>query len=174
MFDISWSEILVLGIVALIVVGPKELPTLLRTVGRYMGMIRRQAAEFRAQFDEAMRESELDQIRKDVEGIKTDAENTIRDAGHAFDKEMSDARREFETAGESITKTDAGASAGHDANGMPIDYAASSLPLDATAASAPASEPASGAGSAAVAAAAAAAAATPTPAPAREPAKSEA
>ena len=170
MFDISWSEILVIGIVALIVVGPKELPTLLRTVGRYMGMIRRQAAEFRAQFDEAMRESELDQIRKDVEGIKTDAENTIRDAGQAFDKEMSDARREFETAGESITRSDGTPSLAHDANGLPIDYGASSLPPEAASAPSPASEPASGAGSAAVAAAAAAAAATP----ARAPAKSEA
>ncbi len=48
MFDITSSKLLLLGIVALFVVGPKELPALLRTVGKYMGMIRRQAAEFRA------------------------------------------------------------------------------------------------------------------------------
>ena len=96
MFEISWSEILVIGVVALIVVGPKELPVLLRTVGRYMGIIKRQAAEFRAQFDEAMRESELDQIRKDVESIKSDAENTIRDASRSVENEMAGARREFD------------------------------------------------------------------------------
>ena len=64
MFDLSSSKLLILGIVALIVVGPKDLPILLRTIGKYVGMIRRQAAEFRSQFDEAMRESELDTSRR--------------------------------------------------------------------------------------------------------------
>ena len=59
MFDITSSKLLILGIVALLVIGPKDLPALLRTIGKYMGIIKRQAAEFRAQFDEAMRESEL-------------------------------------------------------------------------------------------------------------------
>ncbi|MEL6872331.1 MAG: Sec-independent protein translocase protein TatB, partial [Pseudomonadota bacterium] len=48
MLDIGWTELLVIGVVALLVVGPKELPGLLRTIGRYVGMIRRQANEFRA------------------------------------------------------------------------------------------------------------------------------
>ena len=60
MFDITSSKLLILGIVALLVIGPKDLPALLRTIGKYMGIIKRQAAEFRAQFDEAMRESELE------------------------------------------------------------------------------------------------------------------
>ena len=102
MFEISWSEILVIGVVALIVVGPKELPTLLRTVGKYMGIIKRQAAEFRAQFDEAMRESELDQIRKDMESIKSDAESTLRDASRSVQTHMDDARREFDSAADSM------------------------------------------------------------------------
>ena len=54
MFDITSSKLLILGIVALLVIGPKDLPALLRTIGKYMGMIKRQAAEFRAQFDETL------------------------------------------------------------------------------------------------------------------------
>ena len=57
MFDITSSKLLILAIVALIVVGPKDLPILLRTIGKYLGIIRRHAAEFRGQFDEAMREA---------------------------------------------------------------------------------------------------------------------
>ena len=45
MFDIGWTELVVIGVVALLVVGPKELPALLRTIGRYMGMVKRQANE---------------------------------------------------------------------------------------------------------------------------------
>ena len=67
MFDITSSKLLILGIVALLVIGPKDLPALLRTIGKYMGIIKRHAAEFRAQFDEAMRESELDELKKEVE-----------------------------------------------------------------------------------------------------------
>jgi sec-independent protein translocase protein TatB len=64
MFDVGGGELLVIGIVALVVIGPKELPGLLRTVGNAMGKVRRMAAEFRGQFDEAMREAELDQAKK--------------------------------------------------------------------------------------------------------------
>jgi Tat protein translocase TatB subunit len=64
MFDITSSKLLILGIVALLVIGPKDLPALLRTIGKYMGIIKRHAADFRAQFDEAMRESELEQLKK--------------------------------------------------------------------------------------------------------------
>src|SRR5260370_39413696 len=96
MFEIGWSEILVVGIVALIVVGPKELPALLRTIGRYAGMMRRQANEFRAQFDEAMREYELDQLKRNVESIKTEAGSTLRSADHSVHSEFADAKREIE------------------------------------------------------------------------------
>ncbi|MGL4636907.1 MAG: Sec-independent protein translocase protein TatB [Beijerinckiaceae bacterium] len=64
MFDIGGGELLVIGIVALVVIGPKELPGLLRTAGNAMGKVRRMASEFRGQFDEAMREAELDQAKK--------------------------------------------------------------------------------------------------------------
>ncbi len=61
MFDIGWSELLVIAIVAIVVVGPKELPRVLRTFGNYAGKLKRTAAEFRRQFDEAMLESELEE-----------------------------------------------------------------------------------------------------------------
>ena len=91
MFDITSSKLLILGIVALLVIGPKDLPALLRTVGKYMGMIKRQAAEFRAQFDEAMRESELAELKKSVETLQRETETSVREATSSVEKQLSDA-----------------------------------------------------------------------------------
>jgi sec-independent protein translocase protein TatB len=66
MFDMSWGEILVIGAVALIVIGPKDLPKALRTVGQMTAKIRRMAGEFQTQFNEAMREAELEDVRRQV------------------------------------------------------------------------------------------------------------
>ena len=66
MFDIGWSELVVIGVVALIAIGPKELPGVLRAVGQWMGKIRRMASEFQGQFREAMHEAELEQLKQDV------------------------------------------------------------------------------------------------------------
>ena len=96
MFDLTSSKLLILGIVALIVVGPKELPFLLRTIGKYVGMIRRQANEFRAQFDEAMREAELDSIKKDLENVARDTENTIRSAQSSVEQDIDKSTRELD------------------------------------------------------------------------------
>src|SRR5712691_7986826 len=96
MFDITSSKLLILGIVALLVIGPKDLPALLRTIGKYMGIIKKHAADFRAQFDEAMRESELDQIKKDVEKLGAEAETTMREAEDSVGKELADARQDVD------------------------------------------------------------------------------
>src|SRR5215210_62763 len=69
MFDLSWGEVMVIGAVALIVIGPKDLPKTLRTLGNMTAKVRRMAAEFQSQFNDAMREAELDEIRKQVEGV---------------------------------------------------------------------------------------------------------
>src|SRR6476619_5284137 len=69
MFDIGWGELVVIGIVALIAIGPKELPTVLRTLGQYMGKVRRMASEFQGQFQEAMREAELVELKKQAEDL---------------------------------------------------------------------------------------------------------
>lgn len=70
MFDISWSELLILGVVTLVFVGPKELPTLMRTLGKYAGVVRRHANDFKAQFDAAMREAELQSMREEVDKMQ--------------------------------------------------------------------------------------------------------
>lgn len=69
MLDMSWGEIMVIGAVALIVIGPKDLPKALRTVGQVTGKLRRMAAEFQGQFNEAMREAELDEVKKQLQGV---------------------------------------------------------------------------------------------------------
>ncbi|QEL21429.1 twin-arginine translocase subunit TatB [Bosea sp. F3-2] len=69
MFDIAWSEMVLIGAVALVVIGPKDLPKALRTVGQTVSRIRRMAAEFQGQFNEAMREAELADLKKQVEDV---------------------------------------------------------------------------------------------------------
>jgi len=67
MFDISWSELLLIAVVALVFIGPKELPGVLRTIGQYTGKIRRMASEFQDQFREAIREAEVADLKKDID-----------------------------------------------------------------------------------------------------------
>jgi sec-independent protein translocase protein TatB len=69
MFDMSWGEVLVIGAVALIVIGPKDLPKALRTLGNMTSQVKKMASEFQSQFNEAMREAELDDIKKEVSGL---------------------------------------------------------------------------------------------------------
>ena len=64
MFDISWGKLVIIGVVALLVIGPKELPAVLRQLGQWMTKIRRMAAEFQGQFNEAMREAEMADLKK--------------------------------------------------------------------------------------------------------------
>jgi sec-independent protein translocase protein TatB len=69
MFDISWSHLMVVLVVAIVVIGPKDLPRVLRSVGRWSGQVKRMARDFQNQFNEALREAELDSLKKDVEDI---------------------------------------------------------------------------------------------------------
>ena len=81
MFDLGWGKIIIIAVIALVVIGPKELPAVLRTVGQWMGKIRRMAAEFQGQFQEAMREAEMADLKKSIDAI-TDA---TRGIGSGFD-----------------------------------------------------------------------------------------
>ena len=72
MFDIGWSELVVIGVVALIVIGPKELPSVLRNIGQMMSKLRSMASEFQGQFQEALREAELDELRKQAEKLSSE------------------------------------------------------------------------------------------------------
>jgi sec-independent protein translocase protein TatB len=84
MLDISGGELLVIGVVALVVIGPKELPGLIRTAGNAMAKVRRMAAEFRGQFDDAMREAELDQAKKAFDDVK-DVAASVKPAFNPLD-----------------------------------------------------------------------------------------
>ena len=93
MFEIGWSEIAVIAVVAIVVVGPKDLPRMLRAFGKTMGQVRRTANDFKRQFDDALREAEkeadLDDTRKALQSmtkldpladIKKDLDATLRKA----------------------------------------------------------------------------------------------
>ena len=73
MFDIGWSELVVIAVVALIAIGPKELPGVLRMVGQWMGKARKMAGEFQGQFQEAMREAEMADLKKTFDEVKDTA-----------------------------------------------------------------------------------------------------
>jgi sec-independent protein translocase protein TatB len=85
-FGIEWSEYAVIAVVALIVIGPKELPAVLRAVGQWTTKIRRMAAEFQSQFQEALREAEMADLKKEVDNLNDAArgfsqfDDPIRDA----------------------------------------------------------------------------------------------
>ena len=83
MFDLDFGKLVVIGIIALIAIGPKELPAVLRTVGQYMAKIRRMAAEFQGQFQEAMREAEMADLKKEVDGIRESASGLASDLNAA-------------------------------------------------------------------------------------------
>ena len=70
MFDIGWSELVVIAVVALIAIGPKELPGVLRMVGQWMGKARKMASEFQGQFQEAMREAEMADLKKSFDEVR--------------------------------------------------------------------------------------------------------
>jgi len=92
MFDIGWSELLIIGIVALIVIGPKELPGALRALGQWTAKIRRMASEFQSQFHEAMREAELHELKKEVD------EMTAKAQSYAHFDPVDDIRKDIENA----------------------------------------------------------------------------
>src|SRR5258708_6909338 len=83
MFDIAWGEFVVIAVVALIVIGPKELPAVLRAIGQWTTKIRRMAAEFQGQFQEALREAEMADLKKEVDNLNDAAK------GFTFDDPLN-------------------------------------------------------------------------------------
>jgi len=73
MFDLDAGKMVVFGIVALAVIPPKDLPRVLRTVGKYVGQMRRMAGDFQGQFMQAMKEADLDSVRKEIDDINKSA-----------------------------------------------------------------------------------------------------
>jgi sec-independent protein translocase protein TatB len=86
MFDIGWSELLVIAAVAIIFVGPKDLPRMMRTIGQYMAKVRAMAREFQTSFEDLARETELDELRKEVTGLRDAASAPLRKLQQEIDK----------------------------------------------------------------------------------------
>ena len=95
MFDIGWSELVVIAVVALIAIGPKELPGVLRMVGQWMGKARKMAAEFQGQFQEAMREAEMADLKKSFDEVREAATGLTSGGGlmTSLQKDVTDALR---------------------------------------------------------------------------------
>jgi sec-independent protein translocase protein TatB len=86
MFDIAWGEFIVIAVVALIVIGPKELPAVLRAIGQWTTKIRRMASEFQGQFQEALREAEMADLKKEVDSLN----DAAKDAAKGFTSQFDD------------------------------------------------------------------------------------
>src|ERR1700688_2635226 len=85
MFDISWGKLVIIGVVALLVIGPKELPAVLRQLGQMMAKIRRMAAEFQGQFQEAMREAEMADLKKQFDETTSSLQTAASSMTSALD-----------------------------------------------------------------------------------------
>ena len=104
MLDVGWTEILVIAIVLIIVVGPKDLPQMLRTFGRMMSKMRGMASDFRQQFDEALREADLEDVKKTIgEAQKLNPLNTIREAVNPLRQIGDDIRSDLQKTTSSVT-----------------------------------------------------------------------
>jgi sec-independent protein translocase protein TatB len=79
MFDIAWSEMVVIAVVALVVVGPRDLPPLLRQLGRLIGAVKRMASDFHGQFNDALKEAELDGLKKELDELRRSASSSFSD-----------------------------------------------------------------------------------------------
>lgn len=122
MFDFSWSEILLIGIVALVFIGPKELPGVLRTLGQWMSKIRRMAGDFQNQFHDAMREAELADLKKEVDAMAAQA------AGYANIDPLADVRKDMENAQREVETALAGTPAGEPLQAPPPAEDAATAP----------------------------------------------
>ncbi|MEA2987996.1 MAG: sec-independent protein translocase protein TatB [Alphaproteobacteria bacterium] len=137
MFDIGWGELLLIGIVALIAIGPKELPGALRTLGQWMNKIRRMAAEFQGQFQEAMREAELADLKKEVDEMAAKAQS------YAHFDPMEDVRKDIEKSMGDFPPMDAPAPDAPTAAGTPVSSSSADLPPPGEGPAPAAAEPAS-------------------------------
>ncbi|MDQ0316232.1 Sec-independent protein translocase protein TatB [Amorphus orientalis] len=155
MFDIGWTELLVVAAIAILVVGPKELPSMLMTFGRTVGRMRRMANEFQSQFNDVLKEAErqanVDDVRKDIEkaGSVTDPFKSVR---HMIDPNagakqpgQSDSAKSPASAASADNQAETGQSAATETTETPSSEAADTPPPQPvsteTEATLPATEP---------------------------------
>lgn len=113
MLDIGWTELLVIAIVLIVVVGPKDLPPMLRAFGKMTSNLRKMAGDFRTQFDEALREADMDDVRKTISDAKSlNPANALRDAINPLRQMGQEIRGDLQKAtavpkpAESVTSAD--------------------------------------------------------------------
>ena len=133
MFDIGWSELLVVAVVAIVVVGPKDLPRMLRAFGQTMGKVRRMAGEFQSQFNEALREAELEDVKRNIESVRD--LNPARQIREAIDESLRGLEGPVAAApgstpspGEGAAPTPLAATAPEPVNGAPVELPPAPIP----------------------------------------------
>ncbi|HEV7321989.1 MAG TPA: Sec-independent protein translocase protein TatB [Ensifer sp.] len=99
MLDIGWTELVVIAIVLIVVVGPKDLPPMLRAFGRMTSKLRGMASDFRQQFDEALREADLDEVRKTISDAQSlNPANALREAINPLRQMGNDIKADLQKA----------------------------------------------------------------------------
>jgi sec-independent protein translocase protein TatB len=98
MFEIGWSELLVIAVVMIVVVGPKDLPNMLRTFGRTVAKLRAMAGDFQKQFNEALKEAELDDVKSSIDTLRgLNPMNEVRKQLNPFEQAAADVRAGVDT-----------------------------------------------------------------------------
>jgi len=118
MFEIGWSEILLIAIVAIVVIGPKDLPRVMRAVGQWAGKAKRMSREFQAQFKEALREAELEGVRNDIADIM--ATDPLKDVKMEMAKVETGLRTDLSGSGAPMTAAAAPAEPVSPVAGLPL------------------------------------------------------
>ena len=109
MFDIGWQELLVIGVVALVVIGPKDMPLAIRAMSRWASKARALAREFQQGIDEVVRESELQDIKKNIEEVqsldlKNEIAKTVDPTGDiAKNLDLGDVEKTLDTTARALT-----------------------------------------------------------------------
>ena len=86
MFDIGWSELMALVVIAIVFVGPKDLPRMMRTAGQYVARVKAMAREFQNSFEDLARETELEELRKEVSDLRGKVTEPMRSLQREMDK----------------------------------------------------------------------------------------
>ncbi|MBZ9760273.1 Sec-independent protein translocase protein TatB [Mesorhizobium sp. CA8] len=98
MFEVGWSELLVIAVVMIVVVGPKDLPNMLRTFGRTAAKLRAMAGDFQKQFNEALKEAELDDVKSSIDSLRgLNPMNEVRKQLNPFEQAAADVRAGVDT-----------------------------------------------------------------------------
>jgi sec-independent protein translocase protein TatB len=143
MFDIGFSEIVVIGVVALVVIGPERLPKTARTLGHLFGRLQRYVAEVKADISREMELDELRKLQREMQGAARDFQQSVTTAANEMQSGLRNVERELNEAGTSnASATTSNASASASSGSASSDTATSALPpLTEPPAAAPTAEP---------------------------------